>query len=163
MPDFVCSLTAPDPQTIPVSSSYTVVRFPFGVAESYDPWDMHPPIQPDGTAVSFADPRSGLIWPAHDAWARLDAMLQWEEGPYTEVRDQFVRDPLALTPYGPDSTCTEDRAITPGGQYLAKSWALFIHPGVPLAVAVRHNASKPVRLLFAELKLSYHLDPSVAA
>ncbi|MDH2425791.1 hypothetical protein [Sphaerisporangium sp. TRM90804] len=158
MPDVVCSLTVPDPQTIPPGgSAYVVVRFPFGVAESYDPFDMHPPVQPDGSTVSFADPRSGLIWPAHHAWGRLDAMLHWDDGDYTEVRDRFVRDPLGM--FGPpDSTCTQDHPATGGGQYLAKSWALFVHPGVPLGLAVRHNCSRPLRLTFAEFKLSYRLD-----
>ncbi len=160
MPDVVCSLTASEPQTIPPGGAvYTVVRFPYGAIESWDPEDMHPVIQPDGTPTSFADVRSGLIWPAHTAYARLDAMLQWEEGAYTELRDQFVRDPFGQTPDGPDTTCTQDRPPTPGGQYIAKSWSLFVHPGTPLAVAVRHNASRPVRLLFAEFKLSYRLDP----
>jgi hypothetical protein len=157
MPDIVCSLKVATPQTIPAGASYTVVRFPFESGENFDPLDMHPVLQPDGVTVTYADGRAGLIWPAHDAWARLDAMLQWEDGPYTEVRDRFVRDPLELA--GPeDSTCTEDHPATPGGQYLAKSWAMFVHPGVPLAVAVRHNASRGVRLLLAEFKLSYHLD-----
>ncbi len=160
MPDFVCSLTAPDPQLIPVGgAAYTVVRFPFGSpAESFDPLDMHPAAQPDGVITSYIDPRAGLIWPTHDAWARLDAMLQWDAGDYTELRDQFVRDPLSFTPAGPDTTCTQDRPPTPGGQYVAKSWPLFVHPGTPLAVAVRHNASRPVKLLFAEFKLSYRRD-----
>ncbi len=71
-----------------------------------------------------------------------------------------VGDPLALTPYGPNPTCTQDRPPTPGGQYIAKTWGIFVHPSIPLAVAVRHNASRPVKLLFAEFKLSYHPDPA---
>ncbi len=160
MPDIVCSLTAPQPQTIPPGGSYVLVRFPFDGAESFDPADMHPVVQPDGTTATYDSPRSALIWPAHTAWGRLDAMLHWEESDYTEVRDQFVRDPLRLTTYGPDSTCTQDRAVTPGGQYLTKTWGLFVHPAIPLAVAVRHNAPRPVKLTFAEFKLSYRIDPA---
>ncbi len=158
MPDVVCSLTAPAPQMIPPGGGYTLVRFPFDTAESYDPVDMHPIAQPDGVIAAYSDPRAALIWPAHNAWGRLDAMLQRDAGDYTEVRDQFVRDPLGLVS-GPNTTCTEDRPLTPGGQYLAKSWPLFAHPGTPLAVAVRHNGSRAARLVFAELKLSYRLDP----
>ncbi len=161
MPDIVCSLTAPDPQLVPAGgAAYTVVRFPFsGPAESYDPLDMHPAAQPDGVITSYSDPRAGLIWPAHQAWARLDAMIQWEDGPYTETRDRFVRDPLGLAG-PPDSTCTQDRPATPGGQYSAKSWAIFVRPGVPLALAVRHNCARALRITFAEFKVSYHLDPA---
>lgn len=157
MPTYVCSLKMDQPQSIPAGSGYTIVRFPFD--ESYDPHDMHPQVQPDtGQAVDYASPRAGLIWPAHDAWARLDALLYWEAGDYDEVRDRFVRDPLDLST-GYDSTCTEDRQATVGGQFNAKSWPMFVHPGTPLAVLVRHNAPVAVRLMLAELKLSYHLDP----
>lgn len=155
MPDFVCSLKVDQPQPIPPGGSYTLVRFPYGTAENHDPEDMHPIVQPDGVASAYPDPRSGLVWPAHDAWARLDAMLQWKEGDYTEIRDQFTRDPLNLST-GPDTTCTQDRPPTPGGQYIAKNWAIFVHPGTPIALAVRHNSASPVQLLLAEFKLSYH-------
>jgi hypothetical protein len=122
LPDFVCSLITEQgvTQTIPPGVAYTLVRFPF-VGESYDPHDMHPVLQPDtGQAVTYANPRSGLIWPKHDAWATLNALLYWDDGPYTEVRDRFVRDPLGLFEV-PDSTCTEDHPATPGGQYRAKT------------------------------------------
>lgn len=159
MPDIVCSLKAGTPQAIPPGPGYTVVRFPFGAAESYDPLNMHPALQPDGVAVGYGDARAGLIWPAHHAWADLHAMIHWEDGDYSEVRDRFVRDPLEL--YGPaDSTCTQDHPATPGGQYLAKSWAMFVHPGVPVALSVRHNAKTSLKVTLAEFKLSYHLDPA---
>jgi hypothetical protein len=132
-----------------------MVRFPFGAAESWDPCDMHPVNQPDGLLVTDRDARAGLIWPAHDAWARLDALLYWDTGDYTEVRSRFVRDPLGLTG-PPDSTCTEDHLATPGGQYRAKSWAIFVHPDTPIGLMVRHNSARPVRLALAEFKLSYH-------
>jgi hypothetical protein len=157
MPDVVCSLKVDTAQTIPAGAAYTVVRFPFESGENFDPYDMHPVAQPDGVMVAYTDARASLIWPAHDAWARLDAMLQWEDGDYTEVRDRFVRDPLELAGAA-DSTCTEDRPVSPGGQYLAKSWAIFVHPGTPLALSVRHNSAHGVRLLLAEFKISYHLD-----
>ncbi|MFI9552659.1 hypothetical protein [Nonomuraea endophytica] len=154
MGDYVCSLLAGS-QTIPVTGAdYYVVRFPFGT-ESYDAHGMHDPAQPDGAVSAYPDPRSGLIWPKHDAWATLYTLMYWEADNYTELRDRFVRDPLNLST-GYDSTCTEDRAITPGGQYIAKTWGMFVHPETPIALMVKHNASTSVRLELAELKLAYH-------
>ncbi|WP_157251135.1 hypothetical protein [Nonomuraea typhae] len=163
MPNHVCSLIARSPQLIPAGPNYTLLRFPYGstTGESYDADGMHNPAQPDGVTSAYPDLRSGLIWPAHDAWAQLYAMVQWEDGTYDEVRDRFTRDPLAL--FGPpDSTCTEDYAATPGGQYRSKSWGMFVHPGVPLGLMVRHNASTAVAVTLAEFKLAYHLDPDPA-
>lgn len=157
MVDHVCSLKVESPQTIPVSSGYTLLRFPYGsTGESSDADGMHNPAQPDGVTSAYPDPRSGLIWPAHDAWADLYAMVQWEEDSYTEVRDQFTRDPLGLAGT-PDSTCTEDHPPTPGGQYIAKSWAIFVHPGTPIGLMVRHNAPTSVKVTLAEFKLAYRL------
>ncbi|WP_326829672.1 hypothetical protein OIE13_05920 [Streptosporangium sp. NBC_01810] len=161
MPDFVCSLITEQgvKQTIPPGDTYTLVRFPFGV-ESADQHDMHPEVQPDTSqTVTYSSPRSGLIWPKHSAWAQVYALMYWDPGDYTEVRDRIVRDPLGLNS-APDSTCTEDHPATPGGQYRAKSWAIFVHPGIPLGLMVRHNASGPVKLAFAEFKLAYHRDPT---
>jgi hypothetical protein len=160
VPDFVCSLITEQDvkQIIPPGPNYTLVRFPF-IGESYDAHKMHPEIQPDtAQAVTYSNPRSGLIWPKHDAWATLNALLYWDDGPYTELRDRFVRDPLNLST-GLDSTCTEDHPATPGGQYRAKTWNIWVHPGTPIGIMVRHNADVPVRLAFAEFKLSYHRDP----
>lgn len=159
MPDFVCSLITEQDvaQVIPPGPNYHLVRFPF-TGESYDAHQMHSTTQPDtGQTVSYSNPRAGLIWPQHTAWAHLHALLYWDDGPYTEVRSRFVRDPLNLST-GLDSTCTEDHAATPGGQYIAKNWAIFVHPGTPIGVMVRHNADVPVRLAFAEFKLSYRRD-----
>jgi hypothetical protein len=161
VPDIVCSLKTEIPQSIPPSSSaYTLLRFPFGAAESWDPCDMHPVIQPDGIVSTYPDARSGLIWPAHDAWAQIYGLVYWEEGDYTEVRSRVVRDPLGLAG-PPDSTCTEDNPTTPGGQYRPKAWGMFVHVGVPLGVMVRHNAPTAVRVTLAEFKVAYHLDPIV--
>ncbi|NYV74548.1 hypothetical protein [Streptomyces sp. UH6] len=69
----------------------------------------------------------------------------------TEYRDQFARDPLEL--FGPvDTTATEHRAPTVGGEYWTKVWGIVCNPGVPLAVRVTHNAGAPVGLTFAEFK-----------
>lgn len=134
---------------------YQIVRFPFHPIESSDVYDMHPIIQPDnGQSITVASQRSGLIWPEHSQWARLWGLLYWADGPYTEVRDRFVRDPLGLSS-GYDSTCTEDHAKTGGGQYIAKAWEAKTYPGTPWALMVKHNASEAVKLDFAEFKMIY--------
>ncbi|BFO18670.1 hypothetical protein SHKM778_50580 [Streptomyces sp. KM77-8] len=91
----VCSLKRDTAQTIPANSPYTVIRFPFGSAESADGFNMHQVNQPDGYVVTSwdTDARSGLIWPSVAGWGALYAMIQWEAGGYEELRDQFVRDP----------------------------------------------------------------------
>lgn len=155
---FVCSLKNEIPQSIPNDGEYHVVRFPPAVsAEPYDVHGMHQQVQPDGYVIRDwrHDDRSGLIWPAREGWGSLTAVLYWEGGDYSEVRDRFVRDPLNLAD-GYDSTATEDRPPTPGGQFLHKSHELFVAPGTPLAVLVRHNASLPRRLLLTEFKLAIH-------
>lgn len=152
----VCSLINSRPQSIPPGSDYVVVRFPFEAeGESYDRYGMHQPDQPDGARADYDDPRSGLIWPSVDGWGSLTAMIHWADGSYTETRDRFVRDPLNLAG-GADSTATEDHATTPGGNYHHKSHEMFVHPGTPVALLVRHNARTPQRLVFAEFKLAIH-------
>ncbi|MEV5979123.1 hypothetical protein [Streptomyces sp. NPDC052114] len=150
----VCSLKSETPQSIP-PGAYTVVRFPFGSAESYDAHCMHQVVQPGGARVSdwARDDRSGLIWPAAVGWGTLHALVQWESGDYTEVRSRFVRDPLGLST-GFDSTCTEDDVPTGGGQFRAKTWGLFVDPDTPLALMVRHDASEARHVTLAELKLA---------
>ncbi|WP_055696482.1 hypothetical protein [Streptomyces silaceus] len=152
----VCSLKTSEPQRIE-PGAYRVVRFPFGAAESHDVHTMHQVVQPDGVRLAdwIRDDRSGLIWPAAEGWGTLHALIQWEDGEYTEVRSQFVRDPLGLST-GPDSTCTEDDVPTPGGQFRAKTWGLFVHPGTPLALVVRHDARTAQRVTLAEFKLAIH-------
>jgi hypothetical protein len=152
---YVCSLKTSLPQLIPADGAYHIVRFPFGGSESYDDHLMHQAAQPGGAPIAdwASDDRSGLIWPSVPGWGSLTAMLQWEDGDYTEVRDRFVRDPLGPAP---DATATEDHAPTPGGQYLHKCHELFVDPLVPLALLVRHNASSARRVTLAEFKLAIH-------
>lgn len=155
----VCSLITEQgsKQTIPVGSDYTILRFPF-TGESTDPHGLHNPLQPDnGSTVTFSNQRAGLIWPAHTAWATLNGLIYWADGDYTETRDRFVRDPLDLTT-GYDSTCTEDKGSTPGGQFTAKSWNIWVHPLTPIGLLVRHNSPEPTKVDFAEFKLSYWVD-----
>lgn len=150
----VCSLKTTESQLVR-PGVYTVVRFPFGAAEPHDVHAMHQAVQPDGARITTweDDDRAGLIWPAVHGWGSLTAMLQWEAGDYTETRDQFVRDPLGPAP---DSTATEDRPPTPGGQFLHKCHEMFVEPGTPLALLVRHNDSRARRLTLAEFKLAIH-------
>lgn len=148
---YVCSLIAGAEQEIPAGSTYRLLRFPYGSAESWDGHGMHQALQPDGTTVTEweDDDRAGLIRPAVSGWGRLSAMIHWADGAYTEVRSQFARDPLGT----PDTTATEDHPKTAGGQYRVKGWPLFVDPGTPLGVRVRHNSSSPQAVFFAELKL----------
>lgn len=157
----VCSLKADAPQLIAPGTTYKVVRFPFGAAEPTDRFEMHQAVQPDGYVVAnwATDDRSGLIWPSKAA-GQLHAMIQWE-GPsdsngYTELRDQFVRDPLGLTPTPNDTTATEHRPPSPGGQFFVKSHAIFVDPGMPLALRVTHNDANSRLLTLAEFKLVIH-------
>jgi len=157
LPD-VCSLKVETSQLIPADGSYHIVRFPFEAdpgGEPYDAHGMHQAVQPDSYTVTnwTTDDRSGLIWPSASGWGHLYALMYWDTGDYTELRSRFVRDPLNLST-GYDSTCTEDETPTPGGQYEAKAWGMFVHPDTPVALMVRHNASVPVALTLAEFKMA---------
>ncbi|WP_031111521.1 hypothetical protein [Streptomyces sp. NRRL S-146] len=158
----VCSLKVDTPRLISPGTAYTIVRFPFGVAESTDRFEMHQAVQPDGYVVSdwATDDRSGLIWPSKAGWGHLHAMIQWEPASgaagYTELRDQYVRDPLGLTPNPNDTTATEHRTPTPGGQYFVKNHGVFVAPGTPVALRVTHNDAVPRLLTLAEFKLVIH-------
>lgn len=154
---YVCSLKSETAQTIPADGAYHLVRFPFGSGEPYDAHGMHQTAQPDGYTVTnwAADDRSGLIWPHVAGWAQLYALVQWESGSYTELRDRFVRDPLNLAT-GYDSTATEHRPPSPGMQCFTKSWGHFVDPGTPLGLMVAHNASAATDVVLAEFKLVIH-------
>lgn len=158
----VCSLKVDTPQLIAPGTAYKIVRFPFGAAESTDRFAMHQAVQPDGYVVSdwATDDRSGLIWPSQAGWGHLHAMIQWEAasgtGGYSELRDQYVRDPLGLTPNPNDTTATEHRTPTPGGQYYVKNHGVFVDAGTPVALRVTHNDANPRLLTLAEFKLVIH-------
>lgn len=158
----VCSLINDAPQSIPADGGYHLLRFPFGSLESSDVHGMHQMLQPDSYQVTDweTDDRSGLIWPAVAGWGTLWGMVHWASGGYTEVRSQFARDPLGLAG-GLDTTATEDDQANAGGQYRVKVWGLFTDPGTPLGIRVRHNASAPVAVTFAEFKMA--IDDDVAA
>ncbi|MHA4814695.1 hypothetical protein ACXZ65_10115 [Streptomyces aculeolatus] len=152
---YICSLIVDEPQVIPADGEYHIVRFPYGGRESFDAHGMHQAAQPDGKRSSYPDRRSGLIWPSREGWGSLTAMVFWEKGDYTEVRDRFVRDPLGLAG-GYDSTATEDHAGTPGGEYRHKHHELFVRPRTPLAFLVRHNGGRSARITHAQFKLAIH-------
>lgn len=134
--------------------TWTLVQFSYGSMESYDVWNMHPTVQPDGTSVTDwkADSRSALVWPSKEGWGELHADLIWKAGDYQEIRDQFVRDPLGV----PDYTSVEHRPLSPGAQYFAKHHGIFVHTDTPVALQVYHDATEPVILTYAQLKLVIH-------
>ncbi|MCX4658725.1 hypothetical protein [Streptomyces uncialis] len=154
----VCSLKVETPQLIEPAATYQTLRFPYGAAESSDRFNMHQALQPDGTTVTdwATDDRSGLIRPSRAGWGQLYAMIQWEPASgtngYTELRDQFVRNPFGVA----DTTATEHRAPTPGMQCYVKGHGIFVSPDVPLALRVMHNDNAPRRVTLAEFKLVIH-------
>lgn len=143
------------------ADGYHLVRFPYEAdEESYDPWAMHDPAGGGGSST-YPDARSGLIWPSHDGWGTLSALVFW--GPddrATEYRARFVRDPLNVAG-GYDSTATTDISPTGGGQYRSYTWQMFVHPGTPvgLKVSARSGGSlvKPP-ITLAEFKLAIQTD-----
>jgi hypothetical protein len=151
----VCSLILSEAQNVPAGERYHVVRFRFGAAESSDAHRMHQAQQPDGVSTTFSNDRAGLIWPSADGWGELKALMYWAPGRYSEVRSRFVRDPLNLAG-GADPTCTEDSPASPGAQFRAKAWGIFVHVGTPIALMVRHNGPSPVALTHAQLKLAIY-------
>lgn len=166
MPVDVCSLKVAIPQLIQ-PDTWTIVRFPFdATGESTDPLNMHSATRPapGGPVSNWAtDDRSGLIWPSRSGWGELKGIAQWAAAgaqlnpmDATEYRDQFVRNPLGYAGGGTtaDTTATDHRPPTPGGQFFTKSWGIFVDPAVPLALRVYHNASEALNLTLAEFKLS---------
>lgn len=164
----VCSLITGGAQTIQ-PDTYTPVRFPFG-SESYDPDGLHTPDSPPNVrTITASDPEASMIWPAHDAWGTLTATMQWEDVSAitlsadrpSQFRHQFVRDPFGYTSDPVNTTATSDhvpRKSGTGGTCKTKTWEIFVHPGVPLAYRVRHDADQSMRLMLAEFKLAYWVD-----
>ncbi|MGW0655418.1 hypothetical protein ACWD4T_42765 [Streptomyces umbrinus] len=143
---------------------YHLVRFPYEKdEESYDPWKMHDPAQGGTTASKFPDTRSGLIWPSHDGWGVVSAMVFWEaDARALEYRARFVRDPLNMTSKKYDSTATTDSTITRGGQYRSYLWQMFVHRGTPLGLKISarglNDAKITTPITLAEFKLAIHTD-----
>lgn len=162
----LCSLKVAISQLIP-PDVWTIVRFPFdATGESTDPLNMHSATRPapGGPVADWStDDRSGLIWPSRTGWGELKGIMQWaaagvQTAPNdaTEYRDQFVRNPLGYAGAGPavDTTATDHRPPSPGGQFFTKAWGINVDPAVPLALRVQHNASAALNLTLAEFKLS---------
>ncbi|MEU7156332.1 hypothetical protein AB0A98_07780 [Streptomyces chrestomyceticus] len=143
------------------SDGYHLVRFPYGAGdESYDPWKMHDPANGGGTPSAFPDARSGLIWPSHEGWGLLSAMVFWaaDDRP-NEYRARFVRDPLGP---GYDSTATTDTWKTGGGQYKTYLWQMFVHPGPPVGLKISArgpgDTKVPAEITHAQFKLAIHTE-----
>lgn len=153
MPARVVSLQETTDQLIQ-PRTWTLVRYSYGSLESYDPWNMHDPVQPDGSIVTDwkNDDRSGLIWPSKPGIGSLICDFIWPAGNYSEIREQFVRDPLGT----PDYTSVEHRGLSPGAQYFAKHHAIFVNPSTPIGVLVYHDASTAVNLVYSQFKLVIH-------
>ncbi|WP_017622363.1 DNA alkylation repair protein [Nocardiopsis chromatogenes] len=92
----------------------------------------------------------------------LDAMLREARTP--KERDWLVNYVVKKSPHadglggGPDTTCTEHEAHNPGGQYRSKHHALFVHPGTPVAIRVRHNGGSEAKVIHCQLKLAVQDD-----
>lgn len=159
----ICSLIRAADQLIPGGGGYHLVRFPFGSAESFDEFEMHQVVQPDGYVISSSgwdsDDRSSLIWPSKYGWGTFSAMVQWEaptgtSGAVGEYRDGFVRDPLGLAGDPYNTTGTAHTAASPGANFFRASWPIFVHPGKPVALRIGHSGSGPLKMTLAEFKLS---------
>lgn len=151
---YVCSLSATPDQVIQPNVD-TLLTFPFD-QDQIDKWGMHEPSQPDGVVATSSDPRTGLIWPSCEGWGHLTAEFQWEAGGYTELRDQFMRDPLGFTADPMNDTARDDRVPSGGYQFFTKHHEIGVHPGVPLGVTVRHNDKVARKILYAQFKLCIH-------
>ncbi|WP_419993262.1 hypothetical protein [Streptomyces boninensis] len=165
MPLAICSLKWDEETDITQKvqygdDGYHLVRFPYGAAESLDDWGMHNVGNGGGGHSAFPDARSGLIWPSHDGWGVVSALVFWaKDDEPSEYRLRFVRDPLGDAP---DSTATSDFTRTGGGQFRAHTWQLMVHPDVPLGLKItaRGTGDKkiPTPIVLAEFKLAIHTD-----
>lgn len=155
MSTFVCSLSASPDQLIPPGGAYTLLKFPYE-NEQWDVWWMHQTLQPDGVLSASGDERSALIWPNAFGWGSLTGHVQMEGGGYTEVRTQFVRDPLGFTEDPANATGPVHWAPSPGMQFLHAHHEIAVYPGVPLGMMIQHNDTVPRSVLYAEFKLAIH-------
>lgn len=170
MPVAVCSLkwdrdaSGTKPQRVVYDADgYHLVRFPYdGAGESTDPWRMHDPAHGGDEPSAFPDARSGLIWPSHDGWGVLSALVFWESASRpSEYRVRFVRDPLGQAA-GYDSTGTTDSARTGGRQFRSHMWQFFVKKGTPLGLKITARGAGDARiavpLTLAEFKLAIQTD-----
>lgn len=154
---YYCSLiykAARDADQLIPSKEWTIVRFPFGAAESWDGHRMHQVLQPDGAETSYGHERSGLIWPHISGAALLAGKANWDDGDYSQILARFIRDPLGLGDGKVnDWTATTGDPPTPGGEHETYAWPLLVSPGTPVAFQVWHSASGPIRLTQGQFKI----------
>lgn len=160
MPPYVCALYRSEDQTIP-PNTLTLVRFPFDV-EAHDDLGMHDHDNQGDGGYCAPPPtgnnwkRAGMIWPSHDGWGVLTAMVQLEnDSTYSYVHTRFVRDPENFTT-GFNSTghLTIPRANDSPKQFITNTWQIETKIGTPLALLVEHDGSMDATLSFAQLKLA---------
>lgn len=155
-----CSLfydAARDPDQYVPAGKWTLLRFPFG-GESTDREGMHRATI-DGITYTYTDPESGLIWPAHDSTPEEQIVGHWYgtchlvDGGYSEVRGQFVRDPLGPKP---DSTGTVHEAPSPGMQCSAYGIPFEINSKTPVGFKVFFGGTGTRKVEHAKFKLVYY-------
>lgn len=156
---YICSLKRATNQSIP-PNTYELLRFPFGSAEPTDKHGMHQMAQSDGYQITDwdEDSRSGLIWPAQSGWGTITGMVYWSDGSATKYIDRIIRDPLGFTEEPRDTTATEYRHPFDGSSPYHKTHEMFVEPGVPIGIEVRHNASTAQTVYLAEFKLAIETD-----
>lgn len=141
-----CSLITKVPQIIP-PGGYTALRFD---EESTDTSNWH-------ANQDLQSPLSALIIPQVTAVGLVSALVFWAndlspaEDAATQYLHRFSRDP-----YDPeliDSTCTNDRGVTPGAEFHSFSWPMTVRTGQPLALMVAHNSSVAQTVTLAEFKV----------
>lgn len=141
-----CSLIVQTSQLIQ-PNTYTALRFD---TESADGDNLH-------ASKNLASQNSALIIPKSTGVGLLAAEVFWENATTngmetipTQYLYRFTRDPFTEDI---DSTCTHDRAPTPGAQFEAFTWPITVRIGQPLAVMVGHNGSAALNVTLGEFKL----------
>lgn len=165
---YICGLlfNETDPakmQAIPSDGQYHAVRFGYADSvseEQTDDWEMHSPDNhPDGHVVSDwrVDDYSGLIYPKVAGQGFLFAKLNWDGGDII-TRPQYCRDPLGLTPAGPDVTDTTEWH----SELTDKAWSIHVSPDTPIAVRVRNLQGTTRRIEHAQFKLIIFSEDMIA-
>lgn len=142
---YACSLKVEGYNQVIPRKTWTQVHFPGQAVEMSDAHGMH---DPNSTGA-----QSGLITvKGPGGWGIIAAMAQWvDPKDATETRVQIIRDPFN----NPDTTATNHKARTPGGDYYTLLWPLHLPAERPHAIRVYHNASTSLVLNLAEFKVIY--------
>lgn len=154
---YICSLANNRVRSIP-PNKWVTLPFPYEQPpESYDPWNMHRPNQPDDIESVYPDRYSALIWPQVLGWGTVEGHVELEAGDYTEVRTMFSRDP-----YGSDDrTNDEHHAPSPGMQFHTSVHRLWLKPALPMALMLYINGPDPVNLVYSQFKADVDDDVAV--